>query len=122
MSKYFEEAVHERAAEAARLVSKKQRDYGTSNILHSPLGAELGIAVRLYDKISRLVNLVQKGTAPSNESLADTAADITGYGLVLIMLLNGEFTLPLLDDGTPDDKPTLNQPPMYEQIKDEGRK
>lgn len=111
----FDEAAYARAEEVARLVIKKQHDYGPKNILNSPIGPELGLAVRLYDKIARLVNLVEKGVDPANESLADTAADIMGYGLVLTMHLNDEFTLPLEDDET---ELTCGVT-MYEQIKDD---
>jgi hypothetical protein len=91
----FDQAAYKRAEEVARLVVKKQNDYGPENILNCPVGVELGIAVRLNDKVSRLAHLVQSGAKPNNESLADTAADIMGYGLLLALYLNGEFKLPL---------------------------
>lgn len=114
-SSSFDEAAYQRAEEVARLVIKKQHDYGPKNILNSPIGPELGLAVRLYDKIARLVNLVEKGVDPANESLADTAADIMGYGLVLTMHLNGEFTLPLEEDNEDDLRCGST---MYEEIKE----
>ena len=97
VSTTFDDEALQAAEEVARLVVSKQRDYGSDNILKCPVGAELGIAVRLYDKIARLSNLVQSGAEPSNESLKDTADDIIGYGLVLKMVLDGTFTLPLKD-------------------------
>jgi hypothetical protein len=81
-----------------KLVISKQKDYGPDNILKCPVGAELGIAIRIYDKLARLSNLLQSGKAPSNESLQDTANDIMGYGMVLKMVLDGTFTLPLKED------------------------
>lgn len=96
-NKTFDQAVHEAANEIAEIVIKKQRDYGPKNIMNSIVAPELSIAVRLNDKLARLANLVQNGATPENESLMDTAHDIVGYGLVLTMVLNGTFTLPLED-------------------------
>lgn len=91
----FNEAAHKSATEVADLVISKQRDYGPNNILNCPVGAELGVIVRLYDKLARAANLLQSGQTPENESLRDTADDIIGYGLVLKMTLEKTFTLPL---------------------------
>lgn len=91
----FDEAVHKAAQEVADLVISKQRDYGPKNIMNSVVSPELSIAVRLNDKLARLANLVQKGTTPENETLQDTANDIIGYGLVLKMVLEKKFLLPL---------------------------
>lgn len=93
----FDDEVLKAAKEVAELVISKQKDYGPDNILKCPVGAELGIAVRLYDKLARLSNLIQSGAEPSNESLRDTADDIIGYGLVLKMVIDGTFELPLED-------------------------
>lgn len=91
----FDKEVHKAAQEVADLVIRKQRDYGPKNIMNSVVGPELSIAVRLNDKIARLANLVQQGVTPENEALKDTADDIIGYGLVLKMVLEGKFLLPL---------------------------
>lgn len=91
----FEAACLKAAQEVAELVIRKQRDYGPKNILNSVVQPELAIAVRLNDKLARLANLIQAGKTPDNESLQDTADDIMGYGLVLKMVLNGTFTLPM---------------------------
>jgi hypothetical protein len=91
----FDAAVRKAAVEVANLVISKQKDYGPDNILNCPVGAETGIAVRLYDKIARLSNLTKTGNKPKNETLIDTADDIIGYGLVLKMVLEGNFLLPL---------------------------
>ena len=91
----FDEAVHAIANEVADLVIRKQRDYGPKNILNSVVEPEIGIAVRLTDKLARLVNLKNSGKTPENETLIDTADDIIGYGLVLKMVLEGKFLYPL---------------------------
>lgn len=93
----FDEAAKTAALEVANLVISKQKDYGPGNILNSVVGPELSIAVRLNDKLARLANLVKSGKTPENETLKDTADDIIGYGLVLKMVLEGTFTLPLED-------------------------
>lgn len=95
MSKTFNEAAEKAAKEVSELVVSKQRDYGPKNILNSVVGPELSIAVRLNDKLARLANLVQNGATPENESLRDTADDIIGYGIVLKMVIDGTFELPL---------------------------
>ncbi len=91
----FDEAVHKAAKEVADLVIRKQKDYGPKNIMNSIVEPEIGIAVRLTDKLARLVNLKTTGKTAENESLRDTADDIIGYGLVLKMVIEGNFLLPL---------------------------
>lgn len=104
MSKYtptssFNDEAYAAASGVARLVIKKQHDYGKNNILKCPLGPEQGLIVRLSDKIHRLTHLIESGATPENESLSDTADDIMGYGLVLKMVLEGTFELPLEERG-----------------------
>ena len=94
----FNDAIHTIAAEIADLVTSKQRDYGTSNILNSPFGAEHGIIVRLYDKLSRLANLTKKSKNPVNEPIEDSWKDVAGYSLIALMVRRGTFELPLADE------------------------
>lgn len=93
----FNEEIHKLAQEIAELVVRKQKDYGTKNILNSPFGAEHGIVVREYDKLSRLANLIGNDKEPNNESIEDTWLDVAGYALVALMVRKGLFTLPLED-------------------------
>ena len=93
--KTFEESVLATAKEVAELVIKKQHDYGKNNILKSVIKPELAILVRLNDKLARGANLIQEELTPENESLLDTANDIIGYGLILRMVLDGTFELPM---------------------------
>lgn len=98
MSKTFDEAVHIAATEVADLVVRKQRDYGPKNIMNSITEPEIAIAIRLNDKLARLVNIknrLMKGESVEFESLKDTADDIIGYGLVLKMVVEETFLLPL---------------------------
>jgi hypothetical protein len=61
------------------LFDKKQRDYGSGNI--SDFG-ELGVLIRLNDKINRLKNLLQSKGEVNCESVADTWDDIANYGII----------------------------------------
>ena len=78
------------ACECIQLFDSKQLDYGSSNIA---LGGEMGIAVRLQDKVSRMRNLLLKqlkGDANVNhESLEDTFKDAANYGMIGILLKRG---------------------------------
>ena len=118
----FDTKVHQYATEAADLVIRKQSDYGPDNILKCPVGAELGIVVRLYDKLSRLANLLQSGKTPNNESLTDTADDIIGYGLLLKMVISGDFTLPLEPLPDPDSARTVSPEEYHKQIAERERR
>lgn len=82
--------------DVAKLVIKKQKDYGTGNILNSPFGPENGLVVRLYDKVARLKNLTANKKKPNNESIEDTWSDIVGYSMIGIMVEREVFTLPLV--------------------------
>jgi hypothetical protein len=108
MSTTFDQAVHVAAEEIANLVISKQKDYGPKNIMNSVVQPELSIAVRLNDKLARLANLIQSGKTPENETLIDTANDIIGYGLVLKMVLEKTFLLPL-DETHVQDLPKNSQ-------------
>ncbi len=94
----FDEAILLLSTELSHLVIRKQKDYGIKNILSCPVGPELGILVRLFDKLSRLSNLLQKKHVPKNESIEDTWSDIVGYGLVALMVRRGYFELPLKEE------------------------
>ena len=78
----------------------KQYDYGDSNIrlglnlrssqtsesLANSRFAQMGIAIRMNDKISRLLNLYKNGiedTPAVNETVKDTVMDIVNYACIL---------------------------------------
>lgn len=78
-----------RAFENIKLLDKKQQDYGSENI---SLSGEIGIQVRLQDKVCRLKNLLENNSsAPQNESIYDTYQDIANYGIIGDMLKRGEW-------------------------------
>lgn len=78
--------------EVSGLIIRKQRDYGSDNIMRF---GRLGLLVRVHDKIARLENLAARGTKPNNESIVDNYLDVIGYCTVAIMFERGWFTLPL---------------------------
>jgi hypothetical protein len=95
MTDTFNTSIKQLANEIAELIIKKQHDYGKGNILKSPVGVELGILVRLGDKLNRLANLLQNKEKPNNESLDDSWRDVAGYALIALMYRSGKFELPL---------------------------
>lgn len=73
----------------AVLFDKKQQDYGARNI--SAFGL-FGVAVRMNDKMSRLVNLMgKKKKKPVNESLRDSFRDISVYGIIALLVGDGRW-------------------------------
>ena len=93
--KTFDESANAKARELAKTVIRKQKDYGKGNILKAPINPLLAVIVRLNDKVQRFANLVENDKNPQNESLQDTALDIMGYGMILSMVLDDTFELPL---------------------------
>jgi hypothetical protein len=79
-----------------RVLVSKQHDYGHENI---SMFGEVGIAVRLCDKIARVENLLKRGENAMNESLKDSYMDILGYSVIAVMFNNKTFLLELEQDG-----------------------
>tara|TARA_Y100001934_G_scaffold283439_2_gene403266 strand:+ start:2152 stop:2481 length:330 start_codon:yes stop_codon:yes gene_type:complete len=79
------------ALECMKLFDDKQQDYGSTNISAS---GEIGVAVRLQDKVSRMRHILLKSmrgeNGVNNESLADTYQDVANYGMIG-MLLNRDL-------------------------------
>lgn len=69
-------------------LDRKQQDYGAGNI--SAFG-ELGLLVRVNDKVERLKNLHKTGrmTDPANESVTDSWLDLSNYGLIAVLVRTG---------------------------------
>ena len=90
---------------AYKLWCKKQNDYGDSNIrlgldLNSSSSersqnnrlAQLGVVIRMNDKVSRLINLYKKGGETAvDESIEDTALDIMNYANMLMVLKSNKW-------------------------------
>lgn len=77
------------------ILRSKQKDYGPTNIAHAPGGPLNGLRVRIFDKVSRINNLIDTGATPDNESLHDSFLDLANYAVIALMVL---------DDVWPDPK------------------
>lgn len=84
----MEKDLEAHASDVIDLVLERHRKYGPYNIAHSPGGPLNGIAVRLYDKVSRLANTAENF---DDESVEDTIRDIVGYGLIALLVQNGQW-------------------------------
>lgn len=93
--KTFEEAIDFVREKSKQVLISKQKDYGPGNILAF---REVGVLVRVYDKVERLRNLLVNNREPSNESLDDTWLDIENYATIARMLRAGIFELPLAEE------------------------
>jgi len=73
---------------ALKLFRDRQYDYGPENI--SNFG-DIGVLIRLNDKIERLKNLMFNNIEAHSESILDTWIDIGNYGLIGLMCANGTW-------------------------------
>ena len=96
---------------AYKLWCSKQSDYGSNNIqlgldissetssFHAQNNAlaQLGVIIRMNDKIQRLFNIYKKnifyerGMDVKDESIEDTCTDLMNYANMLIVLLHGKW-------------------------------
>jgi hypothetical protein len=76
---------------------KKSQDYSSWNVKGA---GETGVAVRIWDKTARLMNLLgwdiatgklDKPRNPKNESLEDTLMDLAAYAIIMIVLRRGKW-------------------------------
>ena len=87
----FARMVERYVEEQRDLLVRKQKDYGPLNIAHAPGGPLNGLRVRIFDKVSRINNLIDTGATPNNESLRDSFIDLANYGLIALMVLDGTW-------------------------------
>ena len=85
----FARMVERYVEEQRDLLVRKQKDYGPLNIAYAPGGALNGLRVRIFDKVSRINNLIDTGARPEHESLRDSFIDLANYGLIALMVLDG---------------------------------
>jgi hypothetical protein len=100
--KAFEELRVQRS-DLVELLVRKQTDYGSANIMDGPFGPDVGIKVRLWDKVARYENLTREeriGDKPQFESLSDTLLDIIGYVCLDWMVAADAMYYPLSTEGT----------------------
>lgn len=86
--KTLDQAFEQTTEELLQMFLKKHRDYGKGNILAN---GELGIAMRVSEKIERLKHLLMTQQTPSNESIEETWVDVAVYGVIAILLRRGQF-------------------------------
>ncbi len=91
----IEQAWLRKAQEVYGVFCEKQADYGPTNI---GVGGTHGITVRLGDKVSRLFELMglterENAGKPANESIRDTMVDIGDYGIIGMIVLDGDWPL-----------------------------
>jgi hypothetical protein len=89
----FEKAVAHTFKEAQDILLKKHHDYGPKNISMAPGGPLNGLRVRMWDKISRLSNLMDRNTAANYESLEDTLIDLGNYALIGVLVLRRQWPM-----------------------------
>ena len=77
--------------ELAVIMVKKHQDYGPMNIAGAPGGPMNGLRVRMYDKLARLNNLVDKGDTPNYESIEDTLLDLANYAIIGLLVQRGQW-------------------------------
>lgn len=91
VSRVFLENVSAAFNRSQALLLGKHNDYGPKNISASPGGPVNGLRVRLWDKIARLNHLYETDAEPENESMYDTFQDIANYGIIGMLVLDGEW-------------------------------
>lgn len=87
----FAIAVSETFDELKQLLIKKHLDYGPKNISDSPGGPLNGLRVRMHDKLARINNLTDKGSAPQYESLEDSFKDMANYSIIALLVLRDKW-------------------------------
>jgi hypothetical protein len=86
--KTLDQAFRQVNNELVEMFIKKHKDYGKGNILTV---RELGIALRISEKIERIKHLLMNGDKPSNETVEETWIDIGVYAVIAVLLRRGEF-------------------------------
>jgi hypothetical protein len=88
----FVQNVEETFSELKILLLQKHFDYGPKNISESPGGPVNGLRVRMWDKLARINNLVDKGIYnPQYESLEDSFKDLANYAIIGLLVLRQQW-------------------------------
>lgn len=90
-NKTFNDAVQFKFQEAKAVLLQKHKDYGPKNIAQAPGGPLNGLRVRMWDKMSRINNLLENGAQPENESLKDSFLDLANYAIIAMLVLDNEW-------------------------------
>ena len=86
--KYLDEAFEQVNTELLEMFLKKHKDYGKGNILSNK---ELGISMRISEKVERLKHLLMTNQDPANESIEETWVDIAVYAVIGVLYRRGQF-------------------------------
>ncbi len=100
----LDEAFEVVCQEMETIFIKKHTDYGKGNILANK---ELGIAMRVSEKVERLKHLLLTSQDPANESVEDTWMDIGVYAIIAVMYKKGWFEK--LEMSNPQNLPNKTQ-------------
>lgn len=84
----FKTAVIKAYEEAQQIFWSRNANYGTDNIAATGLD---GVLARLEDKLGRARTMLRNGGDDHQESVADTALDISNYGIILLLLLRDKW-------------------------------
>ncbi len=87
-TKTLDAAFEQICNELLQMFLKKHKDYGKGNILTN---GELGIAMRVSEKVERLKHLLMTQSDPANESVDETWTDIAVYAVIARLLRSGDF-------------------------------
>jgi hypothetical protein len=85
---HLDEAFEHVTAELLAMFLRKHKDYGKGNILAN---GELGIAMRVSEKVERLKHLMMTSGTPANESMEETWIDIAVYSVIAVLHRRGHF-------------------------------
>lgn len=86
--KTLDEAFELVGEELLQMFLKKHKDYGKGNILTVK---ELGIALRISEKIERIKHLLTESKIPANESIDETWIDVAVYAMIAVLYRRGWF-------------------------------
>lgn len=87
-TKTLDQSFEQICQELLEMFLKKHKDYGKGNILTN---GEIGIAMRVAEKIERLKHLLMTQNLPTNESIEETWTDIAVYAVIARLLRSGDF-------------------------------
>lgn len=79
--------ISNKQGEGLEIIKKKNSDYGATNdpFANFRMFGEIGFAVRLSDKLSRIKTLIERGSAMvKDESIEDTLLDMANYCYLLL--------------------------------------
>lgn len=84
----LDQAFEHVSTELLEMFLKKHKDYGKGNILSN---GELGIAMRVSEKVERLKHLLMSQQTPQNETAQETWIDIAVYAVIAVLLQRKQF-------------------------------